>query len=143
MGLMPMKRLLCKVRFGYLDPSKIEDRSVPDGNFNTPEYHRNRLVESLKAEGVRNPLIVMAYRDTPPYVTVGHHRLWAAKQAGLGEVPAIINDWGNCFPEFEILSSLDEVRSKFKDQPNLVKSFRDGVSTSEPLINGDTWWKKD
>lgn len=142
MGLMPMHRLLCKVRFGYLDPSLIVDKAVPDGNFGTPEHHRIRLVESLKEEGMRNPLIVMAYKDLDPFVTVGHHRLWAAKQAGLAVVPVVVNDWGDCFPDFELLTSLDEVRSKFKDQPNLVKSFREGVSTSEPLIDGNTWWTK-
>lgn len=142
MGLMAFEKLRCKVRFGYINPNKIDDPLSPDGRTKTKKNDRNRLVESIKEEGVRNPLVIIAYENKPLSVHVGHHRLWAAKRAKAKEIPVIVNDFCDAFPDFEVLESLDEVRSKFIDQPNLVRSYVSGVSTSEPLRDGETWWKE-
>ncbi|NJO61533.1 MAG: ParB N-terminal domain-containing protein [Richelia sp. RM2_1_2] len=141
MGVLPFHLLRCSVSYGFLSPDDIYDSVIIDETDETAQ-HKIRLIDSIKQEGLRNPLILIANVNKPTFVTVGHHRLWAAKRAGLTLVPVIVNDWCNRYPTFEVLHSIDDVRSKFLDQPNLVKSFTTGVSTSEPLINGQTWWTK-
>lgn len=144
MANWPFERLSefgCVVKFGYVPITEIHEKLSIDMNTDNRREHREKLIQSIKNEGVRNPLICSAFDGAPTFVQVGHHRLWAAKKAGARELPVIVNDFCNRYPTFEILGSLTEVRTKFKDQPNLVKSFRSGVSTSEPLINNETWWK--
>lgn len=62
-----------------------------------PYYVRNdaemdALVESIREHGILSPLIVRPLEDAPREYEVvsGHRRLFAAKVAGLREVPAII-----------------------------------------------------
>ena len=51
----------------------------------------DNLAESIQAQGILSPLIVRAIEDTDEYEVIsGHRRLYAAKKAGLCEVPALI-----------------------------------------------------
>ena len=135
-----LAQLGCIVKFGYLSPNDLVDiRAFKRPKM--PDDQEQLLAKSIEKEGVRNPLICVAYEHRTTYVIVGHHRLWASKKVKTEQVPVIINDFCNRYPDFEIINSLEEVRTKFKDQPNIIKSFKLGVSTSEPLINNETWWQ--
>ena len=142
MSVWPFNRLHelnCIVKFGYFNPNDIAEIAAFERP-NKPKDQEQLLVNSIKKEGVRNPLICVAYDGKDTYVTVGHHRLWAAKRSNTKQIPIIVNDFCNRYPALEVISSIEEARAKFKDQPNIVKSFRTGISTSEPLVNNETWW---
>jgi len=64
-------------------------------NENNPRHDLGDLVElrdSIAKNGVLQPLTVVPYLDGYK-VVIGHRRLEAAKQAGIEEVPCIIENW--------------------------------------------------
>lgn len=49
------------------------------------------LTESIRKSGVINPVVVRPIEGTENYEIIsGHRRIFAAKKAGLSEVPALI-----------------------------------------------------
>ncbi|MBU3131869.1 ParB/RepB/Spo0J family partition protein [Clostridium gasigenes] len=46
----------------------------------------NKFVETIKKEGIKEPIKYVEYNGKK-YVVDGHHRLQAAKRAGIGDVP--------------------------------------------------------
>ena len=50
------------------------------------------LVESIKQNGVINPIIVRKYDNTKYEILSGHRRSYASKIAGLKTIPAIIKE---------------------------------------------------
>jgi hypothetical protein len=65
---------------------------------NKPVF-RKALRESIQTEGIRNPLLGWSFKEGL-FIGFGAGRLKAAKEAGLTEVPMIVNDftgdYGDC-----------------------------------------------
>lgn len=56
----------------------------------TDNKEMERLIESIKENGILSPLIVRPIRGNDFEVISGHRRLYASKKAGLKEIPAFI-----------------------------------------------------
>ena len=56
----------------------------------TDNEEMERLIESIKENGILSPLIVRPIRGNDFEVISGHRRLYASKKAGLKEIPAFI-----------------------------------------------------
>lgn len=74
------------VKIGELQPSKNNPRK----NFDVAKLAE--LAESIKAQGILQPLLVRPVSAGAKQVVAGERRLRAAKIAGLAEVPCIIRD---------------------------------------------------
>jgi hypothetical protein len=131
-----------KIRFGTLPASELSDKVLvenpaygnrigkwgsrpvkPEGSMFTKEEMRRgfytKLEASILEEGFRNPIFCNAIKEGT-FSRVGTSRLWIAKKHGL-DIPCIIADYVNRYPDFEELKTEEEIRSKFKDQPNKVE----------------------
>lgn len=64
---------------------------------NKPKFHQ-ALVESIQEEGIRNPVLVWSF-DEGIFLTFGGSRVRAAQEAGLTEIPCIVNDITGCFQD--------------------------------------------
>ena len=75
---------------GYLPISKLHP--FHDHPFKvTDDDEMSTLTESIRAHGIISPLIVRTVENRDDYeILSGHRRLYAAKKAGLTEVPALI-----------------------------------------------------
>ena len=71
------------VKIGELQPSKNNPRK----NFDVAKLAE--LAESIKAQGILQPLLVRPVSAGAKQVVAGERRLRAAKIAGLAEVPAV------------------------------------------------------
>lgn len=78
---------------------KIENIKISDiKEFGGRKYFRfhddkaAEYAESIKAVGIQEPLIARAADDGKYELIAGHHRLKAAKMAGLSEVPVIVRE---------------------------------------------------
>ena len=58
----------------------------PAGHWPPSSESFDSLVESIKRMGMLSPVFV----DREMWCTGGHYRLWAAKKAGLEEVPVVL-----------------------------------------------------
>lgn len=102
--------------------------------FNRQTGHYAKLEDSIARDGVYNPVVLtsgpLLYRQTaelPEHVRddgerlvceyVGGSRLYIARRLGL-EVPAIVNDAANLFPDAELIPYGSNVEHLFKDQPH-------------------------
>lgn len=108
------------IKFSYLDSALISNHLIPDddkiGNLERSVGFYTKLEESILREGFRNPLLVVAVKPGDIRIRYGGSRLMVAHKHKM-EVPCIITDFQNCFPDAEILFTLDDVRAKFKDEP--------------------------
>jgi hypothetical protein len=110
--------------------------------FNRRTGHYARLEASALTDGIWNPVMLTtgrllrrenwelppAVRDDPARVVceyVGGSRLLVAARLGL-EVPAIVNDGANVFPDAEIIPHGSDVTPLFRDKPRRVIWGRDG-----------------
>lgn len=84
-----------------IESKKKKSARIPIGKLHDFEGHpykvtdnedMDKLVESIKSQGIINPLIVRLKDNTTDEYEVisGHRRLHASKRAGLTEVPALI-----------------------------------------------------
>jgi hypothetical protein len=111
--------------------------------FDRRTRHYTRLTESIAADGVWNPVMLTTgpllrreewelpnpVRFDPARVVceyVGGSRLLIAARLGL-DVPAIINDRANVFPELKRLKTGSDVRPLFQDRPRRVVWRNDGT----------------
>lgn len=112
-----------EVRYGLLLPSQI-----PQSFYMADWVHKKnekdyqfytRLEESVLKEGFRNPVMVYEKHDerTFPY---GGSRVYIAHRLQI-PVPAIISDWTGAFKEWELITTLDQALSKFKDKPTVLE----------------------
>lgn len=99
--------------------------------FDEANGHYQNLLDSIQAEGIRNPvcvnvgfLLVRAVEELPPHHRdpipavceyVGGSRLMIAQRLGL-MVPCIVNDPYNC-TEGEVLRNAGDIVRKFADAP--------------------------
>lgn len=110
--------------------------------FNARTGHYRILEESIRRDGVWNPVMVTTGRlfrrgemELPPDVRadlrrvvceyVGGSRLLIAARLGL-DVPVIVNDRAGVFPELPVVPHGSDVRPLFTDQPRRVEWLRDG-----------------
>lgn len=124
-----------------IDPNEIDDQNKPPKNFiEARKEFLDALIESIKKEGVRNPITIRArYIDQPPEAIFGYNRLWSAKKAGAKEIPCIVNDYCDKYPDAEILESPKDIREHFKEQPYKVR-IKNGVAMmSEPIMDQVEW----
>lgn len=110
--------------------------------FNRASGHYARLEESIRRNGIWNPVILTtgpllrrAEDELPPEVRqdpervvceyVGGSRLLVAAKLGV-EVPAIVNDRANLFPDAEVIPPGADVHRFFRDKPRRVIWNPDG-----------------
>ena len=104
----------------------------------------DKLEESILKEGVRNPILVSAgwcpekkISELPPEMKEDHSkilmchssggsRLWAAQKHNL-DVPCIVSDFCNRFPEGKILKTEQDVLACHKDKPRKITIGGHGV----------------
>ena len=112
-----------EVRFGFLLPSQI-----PQSFYMADWVHKNnerqfqfytRLEESVLKEGFRNPVMVYEKPDerTFPY---GGSRVYMAHKLQI-PVPAIVSDWTGGFKDWELITTVNQALSKFKDLPTVLE----------------------
>lgn len=117
--------------------------------FNEVSGHYERLLESVRKDGFRNPIMVSAGRlerrrqsELPPALRqredllvseyLGGSRLWAAQQFGV-DVPCIVNDYADVLPDAEVLPNARAVLAKFTDMPDFIEMQRKGPVTLNNL----------
>lgn len=117
--------------------------------FNEVSGHYERLLESVRKDGFRNPIMVSAGRlerrrqsELPPALRqredllvseyLGGSRLWAAQQLGV-DVPCVVNDYADVLPDADVLPNARAVLAKFKDAPGFVEMPRKGPVTLNNL----------
>jgi hypothetical protein len=126
-----------------LDPLRdLLEATYIDG-FNRRTGHYARLEESVRRDGVWNPVMLTTGRllrrsvaELPPGVRadparvvceyVGGSRLLVAARLGL-EVPAVINDGANLFPDMLRLPAGSNAAVLFRDKPRRIQWLRDGA----------------
>lgn len=107
----------------------------------------NKLEESILKDGIRNPILVVAgfcrenkIRNLPVYMQADHSkilfcgsnggsRLWVAQKHKM-EVPCIISDFVDRFPDEKILENEEEIMQYYKDKPKKIKINDYGVAVS-------------
>ncbi len=136
----------CKIRYGYLNPFEINNSVNLEAWWTHHSEEIHRLKKSIIAEGLRNPLIIECL-DLGDFVSlycrVGHNRLAVSQELKLKEVPVIVNDLADYFTNWLLLEDLEQIKSVFTDLPRIIKIRETGVTMSEPLIKGNSWWKNE
>lgn len=80
----------------------------------------SRLVQSIVEEGVRNPILLYSV-PRGVYIRYGASREWAARQAKLVTIPALVWDWTDRFSHYEsVPQTIAAIQSKFKDIPETI-----------------------
>ena len=80
-----------------------------------PGFHE-ALAESIREEGIRNPVLLYTFSEGDYYLTFGGSRVVAAAKAGYVEVPAIINDYTLVHETADPVTP-ENVESFFTDPP--------------------------
>lgn len=74
-----------------IDPNEITD--FPDHPFRiVDDEEMERMVQSVKSIGVKEPVIVTKKADGGYEMVSGHRRCYACRKAGIKEIPAIVRD---------------------------------------------------
>ena len=55
------------------------------------------MCDSIRAEGIRNPIVAYA-TDSGVYVSFGGSRVLCAREVGLDRIPCIVNDYAERYP---------------------------------------------
>lgn len=79
----------------------------------------SRLKASVAAEGIRNPVFVLALEEGV-FIRYGGSRIWAAHELQLETVPAVCADWVGRYPDWEVLATEADVLAKYRDTPATV-----------------------
>ena len=125
------------VRFEHIDTDSVRGRLVRNPNYGGPSVSlngwrwvpdiskatkpgfREALAESIRQEGVRNPILVWSLPEGV-FLTFGGSRLLACRDIGRKYCPAIINDYTGDF-ENSTLVTPSNVQEFFKDPPREVE----------------------
>lgn len=89
------------------------------------------LKESIKKEGLRNPVVIYAL-DEGCFISFGSSRLLAARELELEFMPAIVNDYCNKFPLASEVT-MDNFHVFFKDVPKYFEITETGADTHYSL----------
>lgn len=121
----------------FYDPLRdLMERIYVDG-FNAANGHYERLEADILANGIRNPVMLVSGRvqrrrpeELPPEWRgrrdvliseyLGGSRLYIAQKHGL-DVPAIVNDFGDLFPDAPRLTTVEQVAACFDQRPNQIE----------------------
>lgn len=119
------------VRFGIVPSGAISNLVIngsgyrdckPPKNYIDKLNQKNgfyrKLEESILKEGIRNPIFCNSLEEGT-FARVGTSRLWIARKHKL-DIPVIIVDYVGRWDHLEELKTEEDVRSKFKDQPDVV-----------------------
>ena len=134
------------------DENRVAKRKIASQNYIDTLNRRNgfydKLEESILKEGIRNPVLVAAgwcpvskISRLPPEMQEDHSkilvchssggsRLWAAQKHNL-DVPCIVSDFINRFPEGKILRTEQDVLDCHKDKPRKITIGEHGVFVSD------------
>jgi len=121
------------VRYDVIPCSSVSGRLIRNPNYGGPsvgphgwtwrpeiskhgkESFKAALVDSIRREGVRNPIIVYVFQEGT-FLTFGGSRYTTCVEAGIEEIPAIINDYTGRYAASDTVTP-DNVESFFKDPP--------------------------
>jgi hypothetical protein len=99
-----------------------------------PEISRHRkpkfqeaLRESIRQDGVRNPVVVFAVREGL-FISFGGSRVLAARDVGLERIPAVVNDYCGAFEDASEVTP-ENVESFFTDVPQWWEFTEVGFDT--------------
>ncbi len=101
------------VRLTALSPSQLRPLAVVQGGEASPE-----LIRSVRRHGVLVPLLAARVREEY-LVLLGEHRLAAARELGLTEVPVCVVDTAD---EQSALRLMQEIRSSRSQAPDSVQN---------------------
>jgi len=140
------------VRYASLDPNiifnfvgRVKTPEIIDERNQVDDFF-NRLEESIRVNGIRNPILVtsgvrgttviktrglpsLLIRDLDRIIICdrnGGSRLWAAKKLGI-LIPCIISDFNGRFASERELMSIDEIKNCYSDPPGTLKVDHMGV----------------
>jgi hypothetical protein len=109
-----------KVRFMWVRARDIINTyEPPEYRIKQEEESRQfftKLEASIRKEGVRNPVNLIAQPNGDLHVLIGGSRTWIAQKLDI-MIPAVITDKYNLFPDAETLKTEEQVLAKFKDKP--------------------------
>ncbi len=120
------------VKYAVLPSNQIENSLRPSDErinwLNEREGFFIKLEGSIVREGFRNPIVVTA---TSKQICnrYGGSRLMIAQRHHL-DIPCIIADYDNIFPEAMVLNGVKEIRAYFLDQPNKILFKPYGINMS-------------
>lgn len=102
---------------GYGGPSvALNGWRYRDSISNHTKVHFQRaLVDSIREDGVRNPILVWALPEGI-FLTFGGSRLKACRELGIERCPAIVNDYTGAYSDADEVTA-ENWRSYFADPP--------------------------
>lgn len=103
----------------------------PDVSTHRKPMFQEALRESIKREGIRNPVVVYATIEGD-FLSFGGSRLRAAREVGLEHIPALVNDYCGRYEDAPEVTE-ENVRSFFVDQPEYIEFTPTGVDTHYSL----------
>jgi len=133
------------VRYAHIDLSSIRGRLIRNPNYGGPSvgiqgwtwrpeiskshgakpgFHE-ALRESVRREGVRNPVLVWNFSEGI-FLTFGGSRVVAAIAAGLETIPAIINDYVGTYSHEKLVTE-NNWHTFFTDVPRTFEFGPDGA----------------
>lgn len=92
-------------------------------NHTKPDFHA-ALTASITEEGVRNPILVWSLPEGM-LLTFGGSRLKACREAGIAEIPAIVNDYTGTYADCPEVTE-DTLSYYFEDPPRTYEFGVDG-----------------
>ena len=135
---------------GWTD-SRIQKRKDAAERYIATQNRKNgfyeKLEESVLREGFRNPILVTAgwalekhivrlpeeMRENHKKILVcdrhGGSRLWVAQKHNM-DIPCIVSDFNDIFPNEKILKTQEEIQKHFMDTPQKIKLNPNGISVS-------------
>lgn len=103
----------------------------PDISTHRKPMFQEALLESIRREGVRNPVVIYATVEGD-FLSFGGSRLRAVREAGLESIPALVNDYVERYAECPLVTS-ETVESFFTDIPEYIEFTPTGVETHYSL----------
>ena len=122
-----------EVRFAIVPVDAIRGRLIRNPNYGGPsvgpygwtwrpeiskhgkEGFQEALAKSVKEEGIRNPILLYSFSEGL-YLTFGGSRVRACLQAGIEDIPAIINDYSGDYETSDSVTP-ENIDYWFEDPP--------------------------
>ena len=135
-----------EIKYAEIHSTLIFNLCAPTDDIVNHQFFKD-LERDVLENGFKNPILVIAgecsgpsFKHLPKNMQDdvneilwcggnGGSRLWVAQRHRL-EIPCIISDHVNRFPEAEILNSIDEIKACYGNQPDSVLVTKQRVSIS-------------
>jgi len=129
-----------EIKYAEIHSTLISNQCGPTVDIVNHQFFKD-LQRDILENGFRNPILVIAGEcDSPAFKHLpkkmqddpneilwcggnGGSRLWVAQRHRL-EIPCIISDHIDRFPEATILNSIDEIKACYEDQPEVLVTKR-------------------